>query len=53
MMVNEKLIERISLQEKGVGFGQLRDWLYWGSAGLRGAHTVALISAAPFIAAGG
>ena len=53
MMVNEKLIERISLQEKGVGFGQLRDWLYWGSAGLRGAHTVALISASPFIAAGG
>ena len=30
MMVNQKLIERISLQEKGVGFRQLRDWLYWG-----------------------
>lgn len=30
MMVNEKLIERISLQEKGVGFRQLLDWLYWG-----------------------
>lgn len=30
MMVNPKLIERISLQEKGVGFRQLRDWLYWG-----------------------
>ncbi len=30
MMVNEKLIKRISLEEKGVGFQQLRDWLYWG-----------------------
>ncbi len=30
MMVNPKLIERISSQEKGVGFRQLRDWLYWG-----------------------
>ena len=30
MMVNEKLIQRMSLQKKGVGFRQLRDWLYWG-----------------------
>jgi AbiU2 len=30
MMVNEHLIKRIALQEKGVGFRQLRDWLYWG-----------------------
>jgi hypothetical protein len=30
MMLNEKLLERISSQEKGIGFRQLRDWLYWG-----------------------
>lgn len=30
MMVNPNLIERISSQEKGVGFRQLREWLYWG-----------------------
>jgi hypothetical protein len=30
MMLNKKLIARISSQEKGVGFRQLRDWLYWG-----------------------
>ena len=30
MMLNEKLNERMSLQEKGIGFRQLREWLYWG-----------------------
>lgn len=30
MMVNERLIKRIGSQEKGVGFRQLREWLYWG-----------------------
>jgi hypothetical protein len=29
LFLNEKLIERISLQEKGIGFRQLRNWVYW------------------------
>jgi AbiU2 len=29
MMVNQQLIDRIAREEKGIGFRQLRGWLYW------------------------
>jgi hypothetical protein len=29
MMVNNQLNERISTEERGAGFSQLRNWLYW------------------------
>src|ERR1700682_4607488 len=29
MMVNQQLINRIASEAKGIGFRQLRSWLYW------------------------
>src|SRR5713101_3556856 len=30
MMINKQLITRIENQAKGIGFSQVRNWLYWG-----------------------